>query len=132
MPLFIQLAGLPHFLIAGTNFFAARLFRYRDNMKPVDPFVREVFWVQNGFIVFTTVALGLLCLRFPQELAGGSALGRSLSGFLCLFWGARLGVQLFFYDAETKRRFRVANWGFTLVFVYLALVFGFAALRPSV
>ncbi|BCM88613.1 hypothetical protein IAD21_00454 [Abditibacteriota bacterium] len=123
----IQFAGLLHFVIAGTNFFAARLFRYRENMSKVSPFVREVFWVQNGFIVFTTVSLGALCLIFPQELAGASHLGRCLSGFLCLFWGARLAIQLGVYDAEAKRRFRAAHSGFTLVFLFLTLLFGAAA-----
>lgn len=126
MSLFIQLAGLLHFVIASTNFFAARLFRYRDNMRRVDPFVGEVFWVQNVFIVLTTVSLGLLCLKFPHDLAGGSALGRSLCGFLCFFWGIRLGVQLFFYDAQIKSRFRLGNWAFTLIFIYMTGVFSFA------
>ncbi len=124
----IQLAGLLHFVIAGTNFFAARLFRYRENMNRIEPFVREVFWVQNGFIVLITLFLGVLCLVFSRELAGSSALGRSLSGFLCFFWGARLVIQLGFYDAGAKRRFPMANWGFTLVFAFLMLVFGVAAL----
>ncbi|RYX82393.1 hypothetical protein EON83_19440 [bacterium] len=129
LPLLIQFAGLLHGFIAGANFFAARLFNYRDNMSKVSPFVREVFWVQNLFIVLTTLALGALCLAFPRELAGASSLGRSLSGFLCLFWGTRLVVQLAFYDAEAKRRFPLAHWGFTLIFIFLAGVFGSAALN---
>ena len=126
---FIQGAGVLHFLVAGANFFAARLFRYRDNMNRVEPFVREVFWVQNGFIVLTTLALGALCLRLPRELLNGSAISRSISGFGCLFWALRLIVQLGFYDVATKRRFPIAHWMFTLLFVFLTLVFGIAALR---
>lgn len=128
MILLIQLAGLLHFVIAGANFFAAKVFRYRHNMSRVEPFVREVFWVQNIFIVLTTLAMGVLCLRFPQELSSGSALGRSLSGFGCLFWGLRLVIQVAWYDAAAKRRFPLANWGFTLVFGFLTMVFGMAAI----
>lgn len=125
----LQCAGGIHFLIAGANFFAARLFRYRDNMNRVEPFVREVFWVQNGFIVLTTLAMGLLCLLLPRELINGSALSRNVSGFGCLFWALRSIVQLGFYDAAAKRRFPAAHWMFTLMFAFLTLMFGVAAWR---
>ena len=38
--------------------------------------VREVFLVQNLYIMATVAAFGVLCIRFAPELAGGSALGR--------------------------------------------------------
>lgn len=123
----LQLAGLLHFLIASTNFFAASLFRYRENMARVHPFVREVFWVQNVYIVFTTLFFGAICLFLPHELANASLLSRALSGFLCLFWGGRLFIQLRVYDAATKRRFSLVNWGFILALTYLTLVFGWTA-----
>ena len=128
MILLLRLAGVLHFVVALANFFAARFFRYRANMALVEPFVREVFWVQNAFILLTTMALGTLCLRFPFELNGGSQLTRSLCGFGSVFWGLRLLVQLFFYDANTKRRFPLANRAFTLVFIFLTLTFGAAAI----
>ncbi len=127
----LQIAGLLHFVIAGANFFAAKLFRYRENMSRVEPFVREVFWVQNGFIIFSTLAMGVLCLRFPHELSNGNVLGRSLSSFFTLFWGLRLVIQVAFYDAGAKKRFSLANRLFTLVFVLLTIVFGVAAFHQT-
>ena len=67
-----------------------------------------------------------------RNSAGGSGLGCWTSGFLAVFWGARVFVQAFYYDAELKRQNRAAHVFFLSAFVYLALVFTAAALggRP--
>jgi hypothetical protein len=42
---FLGVAGVLQWLVASSNLFAARIFRYRENMARVTPFVREVFIV---------------------------------------------------------------------------------------
>ena len=55
-------------------------------------------------------------------------LGRALSGFLAVFWGLRLLVQLFYYDPNLRRANRLADMVFILCFVYLASIFSIATL----
>ena len=50
---FLWVAGALHGLIAVSNLAAARLYRYREEMAKVSPFVREVFYVQNAYIMAT-------------------------------------------------------------------------------
>jgi alginate O-acetyltransferase complex protein AlgI len=123
----IYAAGLLHLLIASVNFFAARRFRYGENLARVTPVVRQVFIVQNAYIVLVLAAFSTLCFGFAAELAGGSSLGRYLSGFLAVFWGLRVLVQLFFYDARLKREHRLANLVLLVAYGYLAGVFALAA-----
>ena len=94
------------------------------------PFVREVFFVQNAYIMATVATFGVLCLRFAPDLAGRTPLGRFLSGFLAVFWGARIAIQLFVYDRDVKRRRPVADLAFLATFVYLCGLFAAAALGP--
>jgi hypothetical protein len=128
---FLWVAGVLQWLIAFSNAFAARLFRYRENMAKVTPFVREVFIVQNVYIMATVATFGVICILFAPELTGQSALGRFLSGFLAIFWGGRIIIQLFFYDKDVKRSRPIANVAFLATFIYLSGLFAIAAIGIS-
>ncbi len=119
----IQVAGVLHLLVASVNFVAAGKFRYRDNLARVSPIVRQVFVVQNVYIVIVLVGLALACFGFAADLAGASPLGRALSGFLALFWGLRLLLQVFFYDRSLKQQHRLLSTVFLVTYAYLCGVF---------
>jgi hypothetical protein len=127
----LWVAAVLQWLIAASNLVAARIFAYRDEIAKLSPFVREVFIVQNIYIMVTVAMFGSASILFASELAGGSALGRFLSGFLALFWGGRIVIQLFFYDRAVKRSRPIANLLFLSAFLYLCGVFAVACLRPN-
>jgi hypothetical protein len=125
---FLWAAGAIQLLVAASNVPAARMFGYRKALRAMPTFVAEVFVVQNVFIMLTTFGMAGLCLLFARELAAGGSLVRALCGFLAAFWGIRLGFQLFFYDRELRRKYRLFDVLFVFAFAYLALVFTAAAL----
>lgn len=126
----LQLAGAAQLGIAAVNFLLPALLDYRGNLAKVSPIIRQIFLVHAAYIVLVLTAFGTMSLWFANDLAGGSRLGTFLSGFLALFWLLRVVVQLC-YDPETKRRYRLANGIFTLVILYLGLVYLAATLhRP--
>ena len=51
-----------------------------------------------------------------------------LSGFLAIFWGARVLIQLTVYDRDVRRSRPVADLAFLATFVYLSGLFAVAAL----
>ncbi len=124
---YLRVAGALQVLIASANVPAARMFRYRESLRAVPAHVAEVFWVQNVFIVLTVLGTAGLCFAFPGDLAGGSHLGRAVSGFLAVFWAVRLAFQLFFYDREMRRRHRAFDVLFVSAFTYLIAAFTAAA-----
>jgi len=128
---YVWVAGVLQLLVASANIVAARMFRYRESLRSLPAHVAEVFVVQNIFIMFTVVGMAGLCFAFAEELAGGSLLGRCLSGFLSVFWLGRLIFQLFFYDRKMRRQYRVIDVLFLLTFTYLVVVFAIGALRPT-
>jgi hypothetical protein len=71
--------------------------------------------------------LALVCFGWPQLLLEGG-MGQVLSGFFGLFWASRVVVQLTYYDKELRRRERVWDVFFLLVFVVLCVVFTLATI----
>lgn len=124
---FLWAAGLLHLLIAASNFVAARMLDYRGNLARVSPIVREIFWVQNLYIEIVLAAFAALCFGAAEDLAGRSALGVAFSLFLAFFWGLRLLLQVFFYDAASRREHRGIDVAFLLAQTYLTGTFVVAA-----
>jgi hypothetical protein len=124
---FVWAAGILQLLVASSNIFAAKMFRYRESVRTLPAHVAEVFVVQNIFIIFVVVGMAGLCFGFAKDLAGGSLLGRWLSGFLSVFWFVRLACQLFYYDRKLRREHRVFDVLFVLAFTYLVVIFAVGA-----
>lgn len=124
----VQAAGIVQWLIAGANFFLPRKLRYRENLARLSPMVRQVFIVHSVYIVLLVIFLGGLCVWFAPELTGPGTLGRTLSGFLAVFWIQRIAIQFFYYDRDMRRRYPVADAAFTAAFIFLGGVFAVAAL----
>jgi len=129
MKTLIEIAGVVQLLIASANFFLPCKLRYAENLTRVDTIIRQVFIVHSVYIVLMLAGLGGLCLFFPHELAGASVLGRCLSGFIAVFWGLRVPIQLFYYDPALKRQNLVMHILFTTAFVFLAALFTTAVVR---
>jgi hypothetical protein len=122
-------AGGLQLLIASSNFFAPRMLRYAENLARLDRTVRDVFVIQCIYIVLILVAFAGLCFGMADELARGTLLARSLTGFLAFFWGLRALMQLFHYNREIKRRHPVYNALFLTSFLVLTAIFTFGAVR---
>ena len=77
-----------------------RKLRYAENLRRVEPIIRQVFIVHSVYIVYVLVAFAVICFAFAPELAGATRLGRFLSAWLALFWAPRLIVQWTYYDGD--------------------------------
>src|ERR1051325_9477838 len=125
---YIWAAGVLHLLIASANFFAPKKLQYQKNLSKVSTIVRQIFVVHSIYIVLVLLLFSGLCFFFASDLAGGSRLGKFLSGFLAVFWLLRTCFQVFYYDPQLKRQNRFFDVGFTLSFFYLGVVFALAVL----
>jgi|RhiMetdeSRZDD1v2_1073273.scaffolds.fasta_scaffold973651_2 hypothetical protein len=125
---FFWLAGVVHLLIASANFVAWRMFDYRGELAKVSRTVRQVFVVQNVFIVVVLCAIAGLCFVHAADLAGATTLGRRVSTFLAAFWALRLVIHLAYYDRVKRGQHPVFDLLFVAAFVYLIAVFMLGAI----
>jgi hypothetical protein len=127
MTRWIQLAGIVQAAIIAANFLLPRRLDLRANLERLPLFLRQVFLVHWLYILLVLAGFSGLCFWFADDLAGGSPLGRFLSGGIAVFWLLRFFLQLFYYDAELRRRNRLLDVAYCVALVFLASVFGVAA-----
>jgi len=126
----LWVAGAIQMAILFSNAVLPAKLNVRTGMASVPRFLRQVFIVHWIYIVLTVSLFSLLCFFFARDLAGGSRLGRFLCMAMGMFWGLRLPLQLFYYDAELRRRNRLLDLAYVLALVALIAIFGTAALAP--
>ena len=134
LPLLIFLGGVLHLGILLASATVPRALDWKQSLDGLDRLFRQLIWVHGAFIVLVIVGFGVLSLTLPGDLASGTPLARAVCAFIAIFWITRLGVQLFVFDATghlTSPLLRAGYHGLTLVFIYHALVYGFAALHSA-
>ena len=128
----IMIAGALHFGLLTASLLTPGVLQWRTELLSVSPLSRHVIWVHGAFIVLVIVGFGLISLLNAPALAGGSALARSVCGFMAVFWLARLMIQLFLFDARpylTNRLLKLGYRGLTVLFIFFSAVYGCAALH---
>jgi hypothetical protein len=122
-------AGAVHVGIMAANIPLPGRLRVRDRLAGVPKFLRQIFYVHWIYIVIVLGLFAGLCFGFARELAGASALGRFLSGFMAGFWLLRILLQIFYYDREVRRENRGLDMMYVGALILLVVIFGMAAIR---
>ncbi len=131
LELYIWIGGALHFGILLASALVPKVLDWQATLRKLDGLSRQLVWVHGAFIVLVIVGFGLLSILLPAELAAGTLLARGLCLFISLFWTARLVVQFFVFDAKPYLKslwLRAGYHGLTVVFLYHAAIYGWAAL----
>lgn len=131
---FIQLAGILHgtLLVAGLSMPAAAGLRL--DLAKLESFTRRLFWVYYCFIGLVISAFGVLTFLFAESISRGEPVARGLSVLMWLFWTFRLVVAAFVLDLTPFLTTPARRWGnraLHLVFIYLAVIYGWVALKGT-
>jgi hypothetical protein len=122
----IFVGGLLHFGILLASALVPKVLDWKSSLQRLDGLCRQLVWVHGAFIVLIIVGFGVLSVLFPAELAAGDPLGRAVCGLIAVFWGARLLVQFFVFDARPYLKsgwLRAGYHALTLVFAYHTSVY---------
>lgn len=127
----LLLAGAGHFGVVIASCLVPRALGWKQQLAPLHPFMRQLFWVYGIFITLATILFGTLTLVFAREMTAGDPVGRGLAAAIALYWGARLGVQWFVFDAsafKTTVWHKLGDHTLTAAFVYITAVYAWVAL----
>ncbi len=128
----ILFAGIAHFGILIASATVPFALDWKESFKALPLLLRQLFWVYGCFIVLTIISFGTIILVNVDALAsGGTTLAISVNAVISVFWFARLAVQLFVFDAKphlTNALYRCGYHTLTIVFIYLAVLHGAAAI----
>lgn len=131
MKTLLVLAGLGQLALALGSLALPRVLGWREETAKLRPLTRQVFWTYAAYIWATNVAFGLVSSLAPGWLLERNPLARAVAGFVAVYWGARLVLQLFVFDrkgAPPGTIFRAAEAALVALFLGLTLVFGALAL----
>jgi hypothetical protein len=133
MKTLLQIAAALQLSVLVASSITPRVLDWRRNLAGLLPFLRKLFWIYGGFIVLVIIGFATLTFLHAGAMAAGEPVGRSLCAFIAIFWGTRLAVQLFVFDARPF----LTNWFYTLgyhaltvIFTALVLIYGAAAIVP--
>jgi hypothetical protein len=129
----IFIAGIGQLVVLVASSLVPLRLQWRNAFQALPRLHRQLYWIYGGYVVLGIIALGLLCLCNPQELASGSSLARGLCLYGFAFWGIRLCLQAVL---DVKRHLglwwlRLGYHTLTLMFLSFTVVYGWAALFPS-
>lgn len=126
----IYACGILQLSVASANIFAYKKFSYRKHLTSLPPVMRQIFMVQNSYMMAIIAGWAALCFGFADELVSGHGMGLAISTYLALFWAVRVLLQFFYYDRTLRRANRVFDVMFIVADSYLAIAFALAALLP--
>jgi hypothetical protein len=135
LTLCLYIAGALHLGLICAGALMPQTVGLREHVACLPPFIRRLFWVYYCFIGLCLVGFGTLTLAFAETLAGGSGLARAFSAFLATFWTLRFLAAVFVFDVKpylTSRLLRVGYSVTNIVFLYLPIVYAWAALQKTV
>lgn len=123
-------AGIAHFFVLIASALVPVQLKWNEELAKLPKLLRQLFWVYGGYIVLSIVAFGILNLLHSKELASGSGLARGLCGYISVFWGVRLLLQLVF-DVRPHLSawwLKVGYHLLSVVFLSFALLYAYVAL----
>ncbi len=94
----LWLAGIGQFCILGASIQVPARLGWKTDLARLIPFNRKLMWTYGGFTVLTIVAFGSLTLALHGEFLRGNPAALGLAAFIGVYWAARVGVDLFYFE----------------------------------
>ena len=122
----LWLAGVGHFCVLGASVQVPARLNWKEDLPKLSVFNRKLMHVYSGYTVYTILAFGVLTLLLHQELLRGERAARALAVFIAIYWTARIGVDLLYYehkDWPEGTQFVVGHFLLTGLFCALAVTY---------
>jgi len=123
-------AGLGQIALVIASLWIPAALDFRGQLARLRPILRELFWTYAGYIWLTNLCFGLLSALAPGWLTDGSPLAAVVSGYIFLYWAARVTIQFAGFDRSDMpvgRKYRLAEAALVSLFVFLTVTYGWTA-----
>jgi len=130
LELALYTGGVMHFGILIASALTPFALDWNKLLAPLPKLLRQMFWVYGAFIVLVIISFGTLTVMHAPAMAAGDAIGRSLCAVIAIFWGLRLAVQFFVFDAKpflTRWIWKAGYHLLTVVFIAMVVIFTWGA-----
>jgi hypothetical protein len=125
----IVVAGWGQLAVVVGSLGVPRALNWKDELQKVGPLIRQIFWTYAGYILCTNLAFALVSILGSDGLTDGSSLAASVTGFITVYWFARIMIQFFYFDRESAPKglkYTVGEVVLVVLFVFFTAVYGTA------
>jgi hypothetical protein len=125
-------AGAGQIALALSSLAIPRLLGWRQELAGVRPLTRNLFWTYAGYTFGIHLWFAAVSIFAASELASGTTLATFVTGFIAIYWGARLILQFTYYDRSVSGErllFRLAEAAYVTLFAALTLIYTAVALH---
>jgi hypothetical protein len=132
LTILLQAAALLHIGLICAGASMPKAVDLRSHIAVLPSFIRRLFLVYYAFIGLMLVGFGTLTFLFADNMARGEPVARGLCILLTAFWGLRLIAAAFVFDLRpylTNWFYRIGYHALNVAFVYILVVYAFAALK---
>jgi hypothetical protein len=128
----IIIAGILHLCILSAGLVMTKVLDWRTSLAKLEPLTQHIIWTHGSYVWLVILAFGLVSIAWPGALVGDRPLGPAICGFIAVFWGIRLLIQFFYFNASphlTGLMLKLGYHGLTFCFAFFTAVYGLALAR---
>ena len=130
LPTLIEVSGWGQIVLILGSLGIPAVLGWNEKLKPVDSvLVRQMFWVYSGYIWATNLSFGVISAFAAPALLDGSLLASCVTGFIFVYWCARMVIQWTYFDISelpNTASHTAARWLLEVLFAGLTLTYGAA------
>ena len=123
----VIIGGLAHLGILSAGLVMTKVLNWQKELKNLDQLSQHIIWTHAAYVWLVILAFGLVSVLYPSSLVNQDPLGIATCGFISLFWGIRLIIQFFYFDAKpylTDAKLKLGFHSLTVCFTYFTVVYG--------
>ncbi len=96
----VVLAGWGQIALVIGSFAIPKILQWSAKLASLELLLRQVFWTYAGYILVTNLCMGLLSAFAASDLLSGQLLASAVSGYIAVYWIARVLIQFFYFDTS--------------------------------
>jgi len=125
----VEWAGIGQIILCIGTLAIPGALRWKTELRPLQPTMRQLFLTYAGYIWSTNLAFGLISLLSAADLLAGTRLAIAITGFIGVYWLARVIIQFTIFDrhalADTRAKL-AAMLVLEVFFILLVCVYAMA------
>lgn len=125
----VKLAGAGQLVIVIGSLAIPAVLKWKADVAKLRPLTRQVFWTYAAYIWATNLCFGLISVIGAPLLIEGTPLSAAVTGFITLYWAARIVIQFTYFDrsdAPPGAFFVFAEIVLVGLFFFFTAVYGYA------
>jgi hypothetical protein len=125
------IAGISQLILIVGSLAIPKVLGWAEQLASQKTLMRQMFWTYAAYIWAINLCFGLISTFGPSLLLDRSPLAACVTGFITLYWLARVLIQFTYFDTSELPNSPFHNacaWLLDLLFIALTAVYGLAFL----